>query len=56
MIPFFLHTDGSLKVLYEANVRYPDNHVDSCCTRDEKKQIFEFHERDLHMKGLLIEN
>ena len=25
------------------------------CTRDEKKQIFEFHQRDLHMKGLLIE-
>ena len=25
------------------------------CTRDEKQQILEFHERDLHMKGLLIE-
>ena len=25
------------------------------CTSDEKKRIFEFYERDLYMKGLLIE-
>lgn len=26
------------------------------CTRDEKKQILEFHNRGEHMKGLLIKN
>jgi len=25
------------------------------CTRDEKKRIFEFHNQDRHMKGLLVE-